>query len=101
MARHGTHHGGNHHGQHQHMPPPPPDPGTPPTPDPMDPPASNAPDFAQLGAAYNDATRALVGGLWQNVVEEGGQGLGSVFRYINDLGSVRAGLQAGVETGQF
>jgi hypothetical protein len=101
MARHGGHHGGNHYGQHQHQPPQSPDPGTPQTPDPTDPPASNAPDFAQLGAVYNDATRAMVGGLWQNVVEEGGQGLGSVFRYVNDLESVRAGFQAGVETGQF
>ena len=34
----------------------------------------SAPAFADLGATFNDATRALVGGLWQNVVEEGGSG---------------------------
>src|SRR6476646_7284470 len=40
-------------------------PGTAPTPP--------APDFAVLGTTFNDATRALVGGLWQSAVEEGGQ----------------------------
>ena len=55
------------------------------TPDPPTPPTRPAPAFADLGATFNDATRALVGGLWQNVVEEGGQGNGSVFRYVNDL----------------
>ncbi len=103
MARHGGRHGG-HNGQHQQpQDPGTPDPGTPDpgTPDPTDPPASSASDFAQLGAVFNDATRALVGGLWQNVVEEGGQGPGSVFRYLNDLETVRAGLQAGINAGQF
>src|SRR5215475_3765269 len=52
-----------------------------------------APAFADLGATFNDATRALVGGLWQNVVEEGAQGNGSVFRYVNDLTAVQNGLQ--------
>lgn len=103
MARHrGGHHDHNHDQQHN----PPSDPGTPNppdpgTPNPPDPPTSNAADLAQLGATFNDATRALVGGLWQNVVEEGGQGLGSVFRYMNDLESVRAGLQSGIDAGQF
>jgi hypothetical protein len=60
-----------------------------------------APAFADLGATFNDATRALVGGLWQNVVEEGGQGNGSVFRYVNDLTAVQTGLQAEVAAGQF
>jgi hypothetical protein len=50
---------------------------------------------------FNDAGRALVGGLWQNVVEEGGQGLGSVFRYTNDLTTVQTGLKAEVAAGQF
>src|SRR5262245_7439367 len=59
------------------------------------------PAFADLGATFNDATRALVGGLWQNVVEEGGQGNGSVFRYVNDLTAVQTGLQAEVAAGQF
>jgi hypothetical protein len=39
--------------------------------------------------------------LWQNVVEEGGQGLGSVFRYTTDLTNVPTGLQAEVAAGQF
>ncbi|MET0969076.1 MAG: hypothetical protein ABWY18_07740 [Tardiphaga sp.] len=49
----------------------------------------------------NDATRALEGGLWQNVVEEGGQGLGSIVRYTTDLTDVQKGLQAEVNAGQF
>src|SRR4029077_19005102 len=60
-----------------------------------------APAFADLGTTFNDATRALVGGLWQNVVEEGAQGNGSVFRYVNDLTAVQTGLQAEVAAGQF
>ena len=35
------------------------------------------------------------------MVEEGGQGSGSVFRYINDLTAVQTGLQAEVAAGQF
>jgi hypothetical protein len=62
---------------------------------------ANAADFAQLGATFNDATRALVGGLWQNAVEEGGQGNGSVFKYVNDLQAVQSGLQADVAAGDF
>ena len=42
-----------------------------------------------------------MGGLWQNVVEEGGQGLGSVFKYTADLTAVQTGLQAEVAAGQF
>jgi hypothetical protein len=72
---------------------------TPPT-DPT-PPASAAPAFSDLGATFNDATRALVGGLWQNAVEEGGQGLGSVNRYTSDLTAVQNGLLAEVNAGQF
>ncbi|MCP4619759.1 MAG: hypothetical protein GY844_25370 [Bradyrhizobium sp.] len=110
MAR--THH--QHHHHHNN----PGDPGTPVppvTPDPpvaTDPPATTdpgtptppstpAPAFADLGATFNDATRALVGGLWQNVVEEAGQGNGSVFRYVNDLTAVQTGLKAEVAAGQF
>jgi uncharacterized protein YeaO (DUF488 family) len=63
--------------------------------------ATPAMDFAQLGATFNDATRALVGGLWQTAVEEAGQGLGSVHRYTADLQSVQQGLQAEVNAGQF
>jgi hypothetical protein len=111
MASHSHHH---HH--HDHTPPvvvtpdPPADP-TPPTgttnpadptpPADPSPPTSSAPAFSDLGLTFNDAGRALEGGLWQNVVEEGGQGLGSVFRYAADLTNVQTGLQAEVAAGQF
>src|ERR687888_340984 len=106
MARHGGHHGGHHHNQHQDPgtqpdPDPVPTPDPAPTPDPSTPPAASAADVAQLGAVFNDATRALVGGLWQNVVEEGGQGLGSIGRYTTDLTNVQTGLQAEIAAGQF
>ena len=109
MAR--THHHRHHH--HRETIPDDPSPPAPPvTPDPpvaTDPPVSTdppvtstpAPAFADLGATFNDATRALVGGLWQNAVEEGAQGNGSVFRYANDLSAVQTGLQAEVAAGQF
>jgi hypothetical protein len=102
MAR--SHH--QHH-RHHHIPadpdqPTPPVPPAPPvTPDPPSPPSTPAPAFADLGTTFNDATRALVGGLWQNVVEEGGQGNGSVFRYVNDLTAVQTGLRAEIAAGQF
>ena len=92
---HGHHH---HHNGHDHNPAPDPNPAPAPDPGPM---PNPAPDFATLGATFNDATRALVGGLWQNVVEEGGQGFGSVNRYVNDLTTVQQGLQAEVQAGQF
>jgi hypothetical protein len=60
-----------------------------------------APAFSDLGLTFNDATRALEGGLWQNVVEEGGQGHGSIGRYVTDLTNVQTGLQAEVAAGQF
>jgi hypothetical protein len=99
----------HHHHHHHNNPIPDPDPPVPPaapdptvTPDPpVTPPTTSAPAFSDLGATINDATRALVGGLWQNVVEEGGQGNGSVFRYVNDLTNVQTGLQAEVAAGQF
>jgi len=50
---------------------------------------------------FNDAGRALAGGLWQNVVEEGGQGHGSIGRYTTDLTAVQTGLQAEIAAGQF
>jgi hypothetical protein len=109
MASHSHHH----HHHHDQAPPvvvtpdPPADP-TPPTgttdpspPADPTPPASSAPAFSDLGLTFNDAGRALEGGLWQNAVEEGGQGLGSVFRYTNDLTNVQTGLQAEVAAGQF
>jgi hypothetical protein len=63
--------------------------------------AGAAPAFSDLGATFNDATRALEGGLWQSTVNEGGQGLGSVGRYTSDLTNVQNGLTAGVNAGQF
>ncbi len=63
--------------------------------------APDAPAFADLGATFNDATRFLVGGLWQNAVEEGGQGNGSVTKYTDDLTAVQNGLTAEVNAGQF
>src|SRR5512140_628551 len=109
MASHSHHH----HHHHDQAPPvvvtpdPPADP-TPPTgttdpspPADPTPPTSSAPAFSALGLTFNDAGRALVGGLWQNVVEEGGQGLGSVLKYTADLTAVPTGLQAEVAAGQF
>jgi hypothetical protein len=58
-------------------------------------------DFAQLGLTFNDATRALEGGLWQNTVAQAGQGNGSVFRYVNDLTAVQSGLEKMIQSGQF
>src|SRR5205807_1392443 len=57
--------------------------------------------FSDLGLTFNDATRALEGGLWQTVVEEGGQGTGSAARYTNDLTTVQNGLLAEVNAGQY
>ncbi|MGB8398366.1 hypothetical protein, partial [Bradyrhizobium sp.] len=104
MARtHGNHHRHNHdQGNDPGTPSPPPvvtpDPPSPPA---TTPPPAPAPAFSDLGATFNDATRALEGGLWQNVVEEGGQGHGSIVRYTNDLTAVKNGLQAEVNAGQF
>src|SRR5262249_49360620 len=98
-------HGRHHHQHHDHNPAP--DPAPDPSPDPNppagDPPPTTtpAPDFTTLGATFNDATRAMVGGLWQNVVEEGAQGNGSVFRYVSDLQTITQGLQAEIAAGQF
>lgn len=74
---------------------------TPPATDPTTPPPAAAPAFSDLGATFNDGTRALEGGLWQNVIEEGGQGTGSAGRYVNDLTTVQNGLMAEVNAGQF
>ena len=104
MASHSHHH----HRHDQTSPVVIPDPPVDPTPPigpapPTDPtpPAASAPAFSDLGLTFNDAGRALVGGLWQNAVEEGGQGLGSVFRYTADLTAVQTGLQAEVAAGLF
>jgi hypothetical protein len=64
--------------------------------------ATNAtPTFADAGTLFNDATRFLEGGLWQNAVEEGAQGLGSAGHVVTDLQSVQADLQAGIAAGQY
>src|SRR3954453_14643026 len=104
MASHSHHH--RHHDQSPPVvtpdppanPTPPNDPAPPADPTP---PTSAAPAFSDLGLTFNDAGRALVGGLWQNVVEEGGQGLGSVLKYPADLTAVQTGLQAEITAGQF
>ncbi len=117
MAR-SAHRGHHHHAEHHHAEPKPPvdevpSPPIVPTPPvsetppvetpPVDPTPTQpaAPAFSDLGATFNDATRALVGGLWQNAIEEGGQGLGSINRYTSDLTSVQNGLLAEVNAGQF
>jgi hypothetical protein len=91
----------NNHHHHQPAPDPSPAPAPTPAPDPAPSPAPAAPVFSDLGATFNDATRALEGGLWQNVVEEGGQGHGSIGRYTSDLTAVENGLMAEVQAGQF
>jgi hypothetical protein len=101
MAR-TTHNGHHQHAHHdQQIDPGLPTQVTPVPPASPTPPTAPTPTFADLGATFNDGTRALVGGLWQNVVEEGGQGHGSVVRYTNDLTTVQTGLQAEVNAGQF
>ncbi|WP_316234114.1 hypothetical protein [Bradyrhizobium sp. SZCCHNR1098] len=113
MSRHHRHHHDSHHGHHHHndhhhhhhhnhhcQPAPAPMPPTPPTPTPPTPPTP-ALGFADLGVVFNDATRFLEGGLWRNVVEEGGQGLGSVYNYTGDLTVIQDGLKAMVAAGQF
>jgi hypothetical protein len=94
---HDHHHGhhGHHHNHHCQPQPPAPPPPTPPTPPPP------ALGFAELGIVFNDATRFLEGGLWRNVVDEGGQGLGSVHNYTGDLTVVQDGLKAAIAAGQF
>jgi len=72
-----------------------------PTPDPAPTPTPAAPAFADLGVIFNDATRFLEGGLWQNVVNEGNQGFGSINNYLADLTTIRQGLQAEIAAGQF
>ena len=74
--------------------------GTPPTP-PTAPGALPSPSFSDIGMSFDDATRAMVGGLWQSDTNEGGQGHGSVFRYVGDLQSVQAGLVSEMNAGQF
>lgn len=62
---------------------------------------TTVPTFAEAGTVFNDATHFLEGGLWQNAVSEGGQGLGSAGRVVTDLQNVQASVQAGIAGGQF
>jgi hypothetical protein len=57
--------------------------------------------FAEAGTAFNDATRALVGGLWQVAVPEGNQPTGTVSRYVGDLTTVQADLVAEINANEF
>jgi hypothetical protein len=56
--------------------------------------------FAQAGLVFDDATRLLVGGLWQNAVVEGNQ-TPSVGEYTADIKAVTADLAAQVANGMF
>ncbi|WP_316169107.1 hypothetical protein [Bradyrhizobium sp. SZCCHNS2017] len=97
---HHDHHHHHHHNHHNHHCQPAPQPPTPPTPTPPTP-TPPALGFVDLGVVFNDATRFLEGGLWRNVVDEGGQGLGSVYNYTGDLTVIQDGLKAMVAAGQF
>jgi hypothetical protein len=95
-------HSGHHHGHmDQGGDAAPTSPSQPATPVDPTPPAAPVAAFSDLGVTFNDATRALEGGLWQNAVEEGGQGLGSIGRYTTDLTDVQTGLLAEVKAGLF
>ena len=56
--------------------------------------------FAQAGLVFDDATRLLVGGLWQNAVVEGNQ-TPYVGEYTADIKAVTADLAAQVAKGMF
>ena len=62
---------------------------------------ATTPTFADAGTLFNDATRFLEGGLWQNTVSEGGQGLGSAGHVVTDLQTIQTDLQAGIAAGQY
>ena len=57
--------------------------------------------FAEAGAVFNDATRALEGGLWQIAVPESNQPTSTVLRYVADLTTVQADLVAEINANQF
>jgi len=63
--------------------------------------SSTAPNLLDLGTTFNDAMRSPVSGLWQNGVEEGHQGLGSIAPHTNDLAALKNGLLAEVNAGQY
>jgi hypothetical protein len=63
--------------------------------------SSTAPNLLDLGTTFNDAMRSPVSGLWQNGLEEGHQGLGSIAPQTNDLAALKNGLLAEVNAGQY
>ena len=63
--------------------------------------SSTAPNLLDLGTTFNDAMRSPVSGLWQNGVEEGHQGLGSIAPQTNDLAALKNGLLAEINAGQY
>ena len=63
--------------------------------------SSTAPNLLDLGTTFNDAMRSPVSGLWQNGVEEGHQGLGSIAPHTNDLAALKNGLLAEINAGQY
>ena len=63
--------------------------------------SSTAPNLLDLGTTFNEAMRSPVSGLWQNGVEEGHQGLGSIAPQTNDLAALKNGLLAEINAGQY
>jgi hypothetical protein len=63
--------------------------------------SSTAPNLLDLGTTFNDAMRSPVSGLWQNGLEEGHQGLGSIAPQTNDLAALKNGLLAEINAGQY
>jgi hypothetical protein len=58
-------------------------------------------DFSQLGAVFDDATHFLEGGVWQNAVEVGNQGTGSITKVVADLQAVQTGMQHLIDANTF
>lgn len=72
---------------------------TPPTNQPRG--SSTAPNLLDLGtSAFSDATRATANGLWQNG-EEGRPGSGGVVPHTDDLATLKNGLLAEINAGQY
>jgi hypothetical protein len=57
--------------------------------------------FAEAGTVFNDATRALEGGLWQIAVPQSNQPTSTVLRYVWDLTTVQTDLVAEVDANEF
>ena len=58
-------------------------------------------EFSQLGAIFDDATHFLEGGVWQNAVEVGNQGTGSITKVVADLQAVQTGMQQLIDANTF